>query len=97
MTTCPKCREEVGGDLVAQLTKEATVIFRVTPTEGQLLDAKTVGGTLSAFVGLMAVTGKAVGVTTTTLVKSITTDADGAVEFTLVSVRTAKGLKGDAQ
>lgn len=96
MATCPKCHEEVGGELTAQLTEKATIVFRIAPKDGQLLEAKTVGGMLNAMSGLLAACGKEAGVSTTTLVKSIATDASGAVEITLMTLRLAKGVKESA-
>lgn len=96
MTTCPKCDEEISGELVAQLAEKSTVVFRITPKDGQLIAAKTVGGTLNALVDLLAACGKEIGVSTMTMVKSMTTDDSGAVEITLLALRMADGLKKTA-
>lgn len=93
MSSCPHCHEQLSGEIVAQFTKKSTMTMRLVPQEGQMLEAKTVGGTLNALSGLLAACGKEAGVSTITLVKSIATDADGAVEITLLSMRLAKGLK----
>lgn len=97
MSTCPHCHEEMSGEMVAQLTEKSTVTFRIVPQEGQLLEAKTVGGTLNSMSGLLAAIGKDAGIATTTLVKSIATDDGGAVEITLLSLRLAKGVKGGGE
>ncbi|MBP2301548.1 hypothetical protein [Azospirillum picis] len=93
MTACPKCHEELDGELIAQMTEKSIVGFRVVPNEGELLTAETVGGAIANMQKLLSAVSKEVGISTTVLVKSVATDEAGAVDVQLLVMRLAKGVR----
>lgn len=72
---CPHCKEFV--QLTAIEDDDAGLTMEITPNEGQLLDARTVGGFITDTAKLMAATCKDAMIRTKTFVQSMETDADG--------------------
>ncbi len=66
---------------------ESRVRWTIAPHVGELLDAATVGGTLTDVGKLFASIGKARGVATEVMVERITTSDDGAITMHLLIAR----------
>ncbi len=90
-TSCPHCDGELSLGFVAQLTEKSRLSMRLVPAEGQLLQAKTLGGTLIEFANLLAAIGDGLDLTSTVCVENVTTDADGAITITVIAARLEKG------
>jgi hypothetical protein len=76
--------------LVATLGDKQRLKYKVTPTSGSLLPADSLGGQMTALADLFNELGKKDGLPLKTLVSSVSTHEDGAVEFELVIVPLAK-------
>jgi hypothetical protein len=87
---CPQCNYEFDVHAVAKMREESVLHFRMSPAPGELLDARTIGDTLSQVRNLLKSFGKDAGVPTDVLVKSATTLEDGTVDFELIVVRFEK-------
>ena len=89
--SCPHCNEPLGLNIVNRLTAQSRVKFAISPKDGQLLSAKTVGGTLEQMEKLLVSMGKDMGVRTSVSVESVECDK-GAVTFNLLIGRLEKGV-----
>lgn len=88
---CPHCDQELGLETVNEALKESRFIFALTPKEGSLMQAHTVGGTMVQMEKFFAALGRDMGVKTTLMVEKIETDPAGKIEvhFLVGRVRRA--------
>lgn len=88
---CPHCNGVLGLETVNDALKESRFIFALTPKEGSLMQAHTIGGTMVQMEKLFAAFAKEIGVKTTLLVEKIETDPAGKIEvhFLVGRVRMA--------
>lgn len=82
--------EKTARQLVATIGKEQRLKYKLTPLPGSLLPADSLGGQMVALADLFNALGTKDGQPLKTLVSSIRTAEDGAIEFELVIVPLAK-------
>jgi len=80
---CQACGHEANLEWVASFEAEHRLSFKLSPHPGALLQAKTIGGTLSALAGLMKSATKPFGIVSEVLVEGVEV-VDGAVTFHLL-------------
>jgi hypothetical protein len=84
---CPHCSHALSAEVVAQVSNQSIVSMRLCPSPGELMQASTIGGSISSFGQLMEAAGRELRAPTVSLVKSITSDEDGSVTITLLVAR----------
>lgn len=80
--TCPKCGTELELAAFAQVPDETRMTFVLRPSAGTLIQARTVGATLSALAHHVKRAGKDAGVLSETFVEDMEVK-DGALLFHL--------------
>ena len=85
--TCPNCAHEFDMAFVAKMGEQSVLHWRLTPAPGELLDAKTIGDSLTKIRDLLKSFGRDAGVPTEVLVKSATTLEDGTIDIELLVTR----------
>ena len=90
---CPHCGEELGLEVVSRALEDSRMSFSLTPKEGSLMMADTIGGTLVSMAKMLQAVGKELGVKTKVLVEKVTGEADGTVKFDLLISRFDKAKK----
>lgn len=69
--TCPHCSKKLGLEVTSKLMNESRVSFVMTPHPGELLQAKTVGGSIAEIAKIMIANDRDLGCRTTVLVEGI--------------------------
>jgi hypothetical protein len=83
---CPNCNHALDLEVVGKLKEKSVIHWRIFPAPGELLEAKTVGGTLSEMHDLLVAVGKGLKVPTVVVVSGATFQ-DGAIDFELTVMR----------
>jgi hypothetical protein len=74
---CPHCSERLGLEFVSKLKDTHRISFSIAPKPGEMICAKTLGGTTTQFGKLLEAIGKDLGAKTQVLVERIATDETG--------------------
>lgn len=85
-------RRKGSASMFAKLSSESRLSMRLAPAAGQMLQAKTLGGTLTEFANLLEALGEPYGLKSEVLVESVQTDSDGGITITVLALRVEKGI-----
>jgi hypothetical protein len=89
--SCPHCGEKLAFEVAAQAMENSKMSFTITPHEGELLGAKTVGGSIENVAALLVSVGKSMDANVQVLVNGLHYNA-GAVTVDLLVARSEKGV-----
>lgn len=85
--TCSHCNKDMNIELLADLSKDSRITFRITPESGAMLQARDVGAALTAFAKLLIAADKELGQKTVVMLERVSTDADGSMNFDAICIR----------
>ena len=81
---CPKCNEVMQIDIAGAVGKDQKFSYRVYPELGSMMQAKAIGGQLTAMDNLMRACAVQDGGKVRTYIDRIETHDDGSLEFFLI-------------
>lgn len=88
---CPHCGEKLAFEVAAKAMDSSKMSFTITPHDGELLSAKTVGGSIENVSKLLVSVGKAMDANVHVLVNGLHYNA-GSVTIDLLVARNDKGV-----
>lgn len=84
---CPHCGEMLSVEFMAEVPKETRLSFRITPKQGEKINAQTLGGVIESFGKLLESVGKHMDARVVALIDSIETLPDGTLQTNYLIVR----------
>lgn len=93
---CPHCKGLIPLRIVSQLMDQSSVHVILRPDNGEMYDLKTLTGLLECLRLAHKRFAKEFGKDCVTLVKTVVTRPDGALDFELLITRTGETKKGGA-
>lgn len=93
---CPHCSGVIKGSIAQALVSKATYTMTIKPgSDGELIQAHTLGGVIQELGNLMASIWKDIGVKGLTSVRNLSMAEDGSISVTILSTpvvdQTSKG------
>lgn len=90
-TPCPHCGKDIGLEMVARLKSQSRMSFTFHPHPGELMSARTIGGSLENLEKLLVAVGRELGVKTQVLVEGVSS-IDGSITIDLLLARHEPGI-----
>jgi len=84
---CPHCHEPLTFETVVEIKNQSRIKFSISPNPGELMTAKTIGGSLTNLESLLKEIGRGLKAPTEIMVEKIDTDEAGTIVFHLLIAR----------
>lgn len=85
---CPECGHETAVSLKAKIAPESRTAITFTPKSGQMMTAKAIGESISAYADLLSAVAEGIGGTTVTFMEAAGVESDGSLRFDFVTLET---------